>query len=83
MLFHSASETTLIITHVKAALSLVICNLLVIVTVAYRVRWKESLDPDQTFGSPLIFTSAVVVQTPVNVIPMTLRSGNEETAPDD
>ncbi|KAG1818726.1 uncharacterized protein BJ212DRAFT_1268871, partial [Suillus subaureus] len=83
MLFHSASETTLIITHVKAALSLVICNLLVIVTVAYRVRWKESLDPDQTFGSPLIFTSAVAVQTPVNAIPMTLRSGNEETAPDD
>ncbi|KAG1791913.1 uncharacterized protein HD556DRAFT_1206826, partial [Suillus plorans] len=37
MLFHSASETTLIIAHVKAALSLVVCNLLVIVTSIYCV----------------------------------------------
>ncbi|KAG1858872.1 hypothetical protein F4604DRAFT_1589326, partial [Suillus subluteus] len=80
MLFHSASETTLIIAHVKAALSLVICNLLVIVTLLYRVRWKEALDPDETFGSPLVFTSVVAVQTPASAIPMTLHTVHEGTA---
>lgn len=83
MLFHCASEKTLIIAHVKVALSLVICNLLVIVTLVYRVRWKESLDADQTFGSPLIFTSAVAMQSPANAIPMTLQSVHEGTAQDD
>ncbi|KAG1860163.1 hypothetical protein DFJ58DRAFT_279581 [Suillus subalutaceus] len=80
MLFHSASETTLIIAHVKAALSLVICNLLVIVTLVYRVRWKEALDPDETFGSPLVFTSVVAVQTPASAIPMTSHTVHEGTA---
>lgn len=80
MLFHSASETTLIIVHVKAALSLVICNLLVIVTLAYRMRWKEAIDPDQTFGSPLVFTSVVTTQTPLDAIPMSLHIVCEEAA---
>ncbi|KAG2337412.1 hypothetical protein BDR05DRAFT_774564 [Suillus weaverae] len=57
ILFQSASETTLVMAHIKAAVSLIICNLLVIVTLAYRVRWKETLYPDQTFGSPIIFTT--------------------------
>ncbi|KAG0694412.1 hypothetical protein DFH29DRAFT_326966 [Suillus ampliporus] len=66
--FRSATQTTLIFAQVKAALSLVICNLLVIVTLAYRVYWKETLDPDQSFASPGIFSSVIVTQFPVNTI---------------
>ncbi|KAG1768499.1 hypothetical protein EDD22DRAFT_232583 [Suillus occidentalis] len=82
MLFRSASELTLIIAHVKAALSLVICNLLVIVTLVYRVRWKETLYPDQTFGSTIVFTSAVAAQTTANAISMTSSSMHGEPAQD-
>ncbi|KAG1732314.1 hypothetical protein EDB19DRAFT_1912153 [Suillus lakei] len=78
MLFQSITETTLIIAHVKAALSLVVCNLLVIVTLVYRVRWKETLDPDLTFGSPVIFSSVIAAQTPVNAISMVSPSVQEE-----
>ncbi|KAG2069743.1 hypothetical protein BDR04DRAFT_673316 [Suillus decipiens] len=78
MLFYSASETTLIIAHVKAALSLVICNLLVIVTFVYRTCWKESIDPDETFGSPLVFAS---IPTQFSTkFPMTSTFVREETA---
>ncbi|KAG2138595.1 uncharacterized protein EDB93DRAFT_1230764 [Suillus bovinus] len=70
MLLRSASGKTLIMAHVKAALSLIICNLLVIVTAAYRVCRKGTLDPDQTFGSPVIFTSILVAETLANTIPM-------------
>lgn len=66
MLFHSITETVIIVAHVKAALSLVICNLLVIVTLVYRVCWKEMLDLDQSFTSPGIFSSVIVTQFPFN-----------------
>ncbi|KAG2748810.1 hypothetical protein P692DRAFT_20833711 [Suillus brevipes Sb2] len=82
MLFRSASETTLIIAHVKAALSLVVCNLLVIVTLVYRVRWKETLYPDETFGSTIVFTSVIAAQTTANAISMTSSSMHEEPAQD-
>ncbi|KAG1725331.1 hypothetical protein EDB19DRAFT_1644112 [Suillus lakei] len=82
MLFQSATETTLIMAHVKAALSLVICNLLVIVTLAYRVRWKETLDPDLTFGSPVVFSSVIAAQSRGNAISMFSHSAQENTTQD-
>ncbi|KAG1780697.1 hypothetical protein EV702DRAFT_1042930 [Suillus placidus] len=82
ILFQSASETTLIMAHIKAAVSLIICNLLVIVTLAYRVCWKETLYPGQTFGSPIIFTSVIPAQTTVNAISMASPSVQEGTTQD-
>lgn len=82
MLFQSTTETTLIIAHVKAALSLVICNFLVIVTLAYRMCWKERLDLDQSFTSPGIFSSVVVTQFPFNPNSRTSPSVQEETNQD-
>ncbi|KAG1728534.1 uncharacterized protein EDB91DRAFT_1161922 [Suillus paluster] len=80
MLFQSATQTTLIFAHVKTALSLVICNVLVIVTFAYRVCWKETLDPDKSLTSTGIFSSVVVAQFPFNTISRASPSINEETA---
>ncbi|OAX36536.1 hypothetical protein K503DRAFT_801948 [Rhizopogon vinicolor AM-OR11-026] len=64
---------TLIFTHVKGALSLVICNLLVIVTFIYRVFCKEMFDLDGSFVFTGLFTSMVVVQyqSGTNVEPST------------
>ncbi|OAX33553.1 hypothetical protein K503DRAFT_869481 [Rhizopogon vinicolor AM-OR11-026] len=56
------SSNTLIFAHIKAALSLVICNLLVIVTFAYRVCARETFDLDKSFKSDGLFTSIVVMQ---------------------
>ncbi|KAG0704448.1 hypothetical protein DFH29DRAFT_997541 [Suillus ampliporus] len=82
MLFRSATETTLIFAQVKAALSLVICNLLVIVTLAYRMYWKETLDPDQSFASPGIFSSVIVTQFSINTISRASPSVQEEVTQD-
>ncbi|KAG2146309.1 hypothetical protein DEU56DRAFT_170594 [Suillus clintonianus] len=72
VLFSPLSETTLIFAHVKAALSLVICNVLVIVTFAYRVLSKETFDLDQSFTSSTgIFTSVIMTQFPVSTYAMT------------
>ncbi|KAG2115627.1 hypothetical protein DEU56DRAFT_174474 [Suillus clintonianus] len=79
MLFQSTTEATLIIAHVKAALSLVICNVLVIITLAYRVCWKETIDPGQTFESPAIFSSIVGTQFPFSTMSMASLSAQEET----
>ncbi|KAG1868472.1 hypothetical protein F4604DRAFT_1775767 [Suillus subluteus] len=43
-----------------AALSLTICNLLVIVTFLYRVYSKDTSDPDQPFASNGVFTSIIM-----------------------
>ncbi|KIK40569.1 hypothetical protein CY34DRAFT_49391, partial [Suillus luteus UH-Slu-Lm8-n1] len=51
ILFKIPRETPLLLAHVKAALSLIICNLLVIVTFVYRVCWKETFDLDQALTS--------------------------------
>ncbi|KAG1752805.1 hypothetical protein EDB19DRAFT_967543 [Suillus lakei] len=58
------NTTTLIFAHVKAALSLIICNLLVIVTYLYRVCSKDTVDLNQSFASNGIFTSVVMTQMP-------------------
>ncbi|KAG1858637.1 hypothetical protein C8R48DRAFT_606217 [Suillus tomentosus] len=79
MLLHSASETTLAIAHIKAALSLVVCNLLVIVSSIYCVCWKRTLDPDQTNESPTIFTSVITAQIHLSAISITSPPVYEET----
>ncbi|OJA10985.1 hypothetical protein AZE42_09309 [Rhizopogon vesiculosus] len=61
-LFRVHSSNTLIFAHIKAALSLIICDLLVIVTFAYRVCTKETFDLDKSFKSDGLFTSIVVMQ---------------------
>ncbi|KAG1864945.1 hypothetical protein DFJ58DRAFT_912020 [Suillus subalutaceus] len=42
---HKINAIMIIVTHVKTALSLVICDLLVIATAIYHVFWKETFDP--------------------------------------
>ncbi|OJA10986.1 hypothetical protein AZE42_09307 [Rhizopogon vesiculosus] len=61
-LFRIHSHITVIFAHAKAALSLLICNLLVIVTFAYRVCCKETFDLDQSFATPGLFTSIIMSQ---------------------
>ncbi|KAJ8580188.1 hypothetical protein M405DRAFT_938855 [Rhizopogon salebrosus TDB-379] len=63
-LIRPPTHGTLILAHAKVALSLVICNLLVIVTFAYRVFCSETLDLDQSFASRGLFTNIVMVQYP-------------------
>lgn len=82
MLFHSMTEVTYIVAHVKAALSLVICNLLVIVTIVYRVCWKEILELDQSFTSPGIFSSVIMTQFPFNTNSRMSPSIQEESTQD-
>lgn len=47
--------------HIKAALSLIICNTLVIVTFIYRVYLKDTFDPDRSFASNGVFTSVILM----------------------
>ncbi|KAG1764450.1 hypothetical protein EDD22DRAFT_776040, partial [Suillus occidentalis] len=61
---HKADTVTIIFAHVKSALSLVVCNLLVIVTFVYRVCWKETFDLDQPVTSRGVLTSVVFIQMP-------------------
>lgn len=75
ILFKYDTLVTLILVHVKAALSLVICNLLVIVTFTYRVCSKETFDFDQ---SPGLFSSVVVTQVPLSANARTSLSVPEE-----
>jgi hypothetical protein len=82
MLFHSVTDTTLIVAHVKAALSLVICNLLVIVTFVYRMYWKETLELDQSFTSPGIFSSVIVTRFPLDTNSRMSPSIQEENTRD-
>ncbi|OJA16355.1 hypothetical protein AZE42_07816 [Rhizopogon vesiculosus] len=74
MLIRPHTHKTIIFSHVKAALSLVICNLLVIVTFAYRLFRKDTFDLDQSFESPDIFTTSIIVVQSGSQIP-TVRSG--------
>ncbi|KAG1868471.1 hypothetical protein F4604DRAFT_1682392 [Suillus subluteus] len=52
------NTTTLMFAHIKAALSLTVCNLLAIATFLYRVYSKDTFDPDQSNG---IFTSVIMM----------------------
>lgn len=72
---HNMGKITIILAHVKTALSLIICDLLVIVTFAYRVCWKESFDLDQSCG---VFTSVVLTQMPCTTNTGTLLTLEEE-----
>ncbi|KAG0707947.1 hypothetical protein DFH29DRAFT_795843 [Suillus ampliporus] len=74
-LFKAHNTTTLIFAHVKTALSLVICNLLVIVTFAYRVCCNET-SPDQSYG---VFTSIVMMQMPCTTNTGTSLAAEEGT----
>ncbi|KAG1742813.1 hypothetical protein EDB19DRAFT_597143 [Suillus lakei] len=58
------TATTLIFAYVKGALSLFICNLLVIVTFLYRVCSKETVDLDKSFTSNQVLTSVILAQMP-------------------
>ncbi|OJA09699.1 hypothetical protein AZE42_05570 [Rhizopogon vesiculosus] len=79
MLSKYHSETTLIFTHVKAALSLVICDLLVIVTFVYRICSKETVDIDQSYTSHGLFTT--IVHFPRSTNPGMSHSTQEEVTP--
>jgi hypothetical protein len=63
---HGVGKVTIIFAHVKSALSLVVCNLLVIVTFVYRVWWKETFDLDQPVTSRGVLTSVILMQMPTN-----------------
>ncbi|KAG1764898.1 hypothetical protein EV702DRAFT_92221 [Suillus placidus] len=65
---------TVILAHVKSALSLVICNLLVIVTFVYRVCWRKTFDLDQSCE---VFTSVVLTQMPCTTNTGTLLTSEE------
>ncbi|KAG2359325.1 hypothetical protein BDR07DRAFT_1336914 [Suillus spraguei] len=64
ILFRPLTETTLIFAHVRAAISLIICNVLVIVTFAYHVLSTETRDLDRSFTSPEIFSTVIMTQFP-------------------
>lgn len=80
VLFKIPRTTPMILAHVKAALSLIICNLLVIVTFVYRVCWKETFDLDQSSTSYGLFTSVVVAQVSVGASAGTSFSVQDGTA---
>jgi hypothetical protein len=66
------------LTKNQAALSLIICNLLVIVTFVFRMCWTERFDLDQSFASPGIFTSVVIAQFPYSTNPGMSLSAQED-----
>ncbi|KAG2150572.1 hypothetical protein DEU56DRAFT_35874 [Suillus clintonianus] len=72
------TATVLTLAHVKAALSLIVCNLLVIVTFLYRMCSKETFDLDQSFTSNQVFTSIILSQVPGSTIAETSLSIQEE-----
>lgn len=80
VLFKTQTLTPLILAHVKAALSLVVCNLLVIVTFTYRVCWKETFDLDQSLTSHGVLTSVIMMQIPSSTNAGTSLSVQEGTA---
>ncbi|OAX33554.1 hypothetical protein K503DRAFT_851878 [Rhizopogon vinicolor AM-OR11-026] len=69
-IFRTHSAAKIIFAHIKAALSLFICNLLVIVTFAYRACSKEV---DQSFASRGLFTSIVMVPYSSGTIPVSIE----------
>ncbi|KAG1802844.1 uncharacterized protein HD556DRAFT_1227959 [Suillus plorans] len=63
------TSTTLIFAYVRAALSLFICNILVIVTFLYRMCSKETVDFGQSFASNQVFTSIILTPMPSSTTP--------------
>ncbi|KAH7923934.1 hypothetical protein BV22DRAFT_548896 [Leucogyrophana mollusca] len=77
LLFGTATFVTTIVAHVKAALSLIVCNLLVIVAFVYRVFHKNGdIDLDHSFvdSEPVHFTTIDLTQ-------LTNSRGGAETNP--
>ncbi|KAG2068159.1 hypothetical protein BDR04DRAFT_1025205, partial [Suillus decipiens] len=72
---HKIGETIIVVAH--SALSLIICDLLVIVTFMYRVFWKETFDLDQSCE---VFTSVVLMQTTCTTNTGTLPTSTETEA---
>ncbi|KAG2352950.1 hypothetical protein BDR07DRAFT_783238 [Suillus spraguei] len=79
ILFSSKTDTILIIAHVKAAVSLIICNLFVIVIFAYRVLLTETCDLEQSFTSPEMFSTVIMTQFPISTHARTSFHGQEGT----
>ncbi|KAG2036067.1 hypothetical protein BDR03DRAFT_470481 [Suillus americanus] len=84
-IFHSINisightSTTLILAYVKAAFSLLICNILVIVILLYRTCSNETVDLDQPFTSNQVFTTVILTQIPNSMTPETSLSENVQT----
>ncbi|KAG2068591.1 hypothetical protein BDR04DRAFT_767728 [Suillus decipiens] len=79
ILFSLVTDTILTIAHVKAAVSLIVCNLVVIVTFAYRVFSKETTDLEQSLTSPAIFSTVVTIHDPISMHTRTSFHGEEGT----
>ncbi|KAG2068592.1 hypothetical protein BDR04DRAFT_767766 [Suillus decipiens] len=79
ILFSSETVTILIIAHVKAAVSLIVCNLFVIVIFAYRVLLTETCDLEQSFTSPEMFSTVIMTQFPISTHTRTSFHGQEGT----
>ncbi|KAG2069005.1 hypothetical protein BDR04DRAFT_1056138 [Suillus decipiens] len=62
LLLHDIFNTNaLMFAHIKVAFSLIICNLLVIVTFLYRVYLKDTSDINQPLASNGVFTSIILI----------------------
>ncbi|KAG2358273.1 hypothetical protein BDR07DRAFT_1612023 [Suillus spraguei] len=61
LLLNIYNTNTLMFAHIKAALSLIICNLLVIVAFLYRVYLKDTSNINQPLPSNGVFTSIIVI----------------------
>ncbi|KAG8216475.1 hypothetical protein J3R82DRAFT_6586 [Butyriboletus roseoflavus] len=59
LLFLPVSSTTLLMAHIKAALSVIICNLLVILTFIYRVFHKTDMDLGGTLIESVQLTTII------------------------
>lgn len=79
ILLKTRNTVTLIFTHVKTAVSLIICNLLVIVTFAYRTFWKETFDLDESVTSHGVFTTVVLAEMPCTTNSGASLTGEEGT----
>lgn len=61
ILLNVYNKITLMFAHLKAALSLIICNLLVIVTFLYRICSNDTaFDLDQSIASNGVFTTVII-----------------------
>ncbi|KIK94731.1 hypothetical protein PAXRUDRAFT_827716 [Paxillus rubicundulus Ve08.2h10] len=56
-MFRPMTSGTIIITHVKTALSLVVCNLLVLVPLVYRIIHRRDLEDSEREGTRVEFTT--------------------------
>ncbi|KAG2064209.1 hypothetical protein BDR04DRAFT_1146007 [Suillus decipiens] len=73
---YNVNASMVIVAHIKIALSLIICNLLVIITFVYRLCWKKPVHLDQSCE---VFTSVVFVQMPCTMNTGTSPTPEEET----